>query len=316
MSSTTTSKPTISTPHKPTSSSAVEAEIEQTRREMDETLDLLDERIRPQNLIGDAANWAIDRVEDVEPEEIRKAAGDALDRGRDAIADHPIISGCIAAGAALLGWGFFHSHDDEKKSEVTTPPIANASRDETEGTIESLIHDHPLGVGLGVALVGFLSALSLPRTDLEDRWMGKLSDESVKNMQKTAAGLLKEGKGIAEGAALAALDEIHLQELDLGSLQGKIAAVGQGLKEKMRKKGHEAAEESRSEPNEATIKEGLKAKKDEYVEHTKEAAHDVVSATKEEIKEQELDPQSLAEKSGEVIDRVAEELTHSHSSKA
>lgn len=301
-------------------SSAVEAEIEQTRREMDETLDLLDERIRPQNLIGDAANWAIDKVEDVEPEEIRKAAGDALDRGRDAIADHPIVSGCIAAGAALLGWGFFHSHDDHedgKKSvdELAAPGAADDTK-RPEGTIESLISDHPLGVGLGVALVGFLSALSLPKTDFENRWMGKLSDESVKNLQKTAAGLLKEGKGLAEGAALAALDEIHLQELDLGSLHGKIAAVGQGFKEKMRKKGHEAAEESRGEPNEDTIKEGLKAKKDEYVEHTKEAAQDAVSAAKEEIKEQELDPKSLAEKSGEVIDRVAEELTHSHSDKA
>jgi Protein of unknown function (DUF3618) len=66
--------------------------------------------------------------------------------------------------------------------------------------------ENPLGLALAGAAVGFVVGTLLPKTDVEDQKLGKVSDEVAGKAKEAGQEALERGKGVAEDALRAAAD--------------------------------------------------------------------------------------------------------------
>lgn len=79
-----------------------------------------------------------------------------------------------------------------------------------EQSVEDVVREHPIAVGAALLAAGAAIALAMPRSALEDTWIGRERDQVVSSAQKIAKGavekaqsLAKQVTGSANGAAQA-----------------------------------------------------------------------------------------------------------------
>lgn len=184
------------------------AQIEQTRADMSETIDAIQEKLSPQRIINEAKEGmreaTVGRVKHMVTtasetasdltERIQEGAEGAVETARD----HPVVSVLIGAGVA---WWLLRSRSRSTTtwSRTSTSPMRDRSTnapqtrdslrhyaDRAESELARWMRTNPLAVGLSAAAAGAVVGLSLPRTQTEDRWLGDTRDTLVERAQDAA----------------------------------------------------------------------------------------------------------------------------------
>jgi hypothetical protein len=184
-------------------------EIEETRGEMTETIDAIQEKLSPRNIVANAT----ERVKTATTERVREMADtasetaqQALDYTRDAAnsvvgtaRQNPIPLVLIGLGAAW--WltnrsrtsssasdrGLYrrgYERDDESGSRLGASAGRLATRrtnqlQRTTNQLQRTIEQNPLLVGAGALMLGAAFGLAIPETETENEWMGEARDSVV-----------------------------------------------------------------------------------------------------------------------------------------
>jgi hypothetical protein len=177
-------------------------EIEETRGEMTETIDAIQEKLSPRNIVANAT----ERVKTATTERMREMADtasetaqQALDYTRDAASSvvgtarqNPIPLVLIGLGAA---WWLtnrsrtsssasdrgLYQRGYERDDESGSRRAASVGRMATRRTnqLQRTIEQNPLLVGAGALLLGAAFGLAIPETETENEWMGEARDSVV-----------------------------------------------------------------------------------------------------------------------------------------
>jgi hypothetical protein len=215
----------------------IRMEIEEVRADMADTVEAIEEKLRPSAVVArakervkDAAAARVQAFTDAAGDTVR-AAGSAAQRAaartRDnaggmmgMMRDNPVPAALIAVGA---GWllanarrGDRGEHDDigeEYWRELRTHSAARRGFDmssvrrsghEVQSQLHRMTSENPLLVGAGALLIGAAFGLALPETERENELMGDARDSLVDRAQQVAsdaAGRLKEqATGVADAA--------------------------------------------------------------------------------------------------------------------
>ena len=128
--------------------------------------------------------------------------------------------------------------------------------------------EYPLAVGGAFLAAGLLAGLLLPRTEKEDEWMGKASDELKEQTRLKTERLAQRGKEAAAKTAGAALDEAEARGITPDSLAEKTSRV---------------VSEAVSAGKETARKEGIAGQ--DIKEHAQAIGQAAAQTAKEETKE-------------------------------
>ena len=88
-----------------------------------------------------------------------------------------------------------------------------------------LAKEHPLGLAIGAAAIGFLAGLAVPSTRVEDEKLGPVADQVKDRVKETGQEALDRGKQVAQEVASSAADtakqrtQEHGQDLAQGAKQ-------------------------------------------------------------------------------------------------
>jgi len=178
----------------------IRGEIADTRGEMSETIDAIQEKLKPGNIVANAS----ERVKTAAADKVRELAGSAgetaqqaVDYTRDAAAgvvttarENPIPLALIGVGAAW--WLTARSRSSAPSFErhsgardhaygAGTPDAASVTRAVTRRTnqLQRAIEQNPLIVGAGALMLGAAFGLAIPETDVENDLMGETRDSVV-----------------------------------------------------------------------------------------------------------------------------------------
>ena len=196
----------------------IRAEIEQTREDLSETVNAIQDRLQPSTL----ASNAVDSVKDAARERFRDIA-DA--ETVQYVRANPMPTAMIGIGLAGLAWLAFgretqgtrprdwdgrrdwrvrSGYEVERDRELPGDQMAyeparprGAMREETrdlvqrtrqtarraQSTLRRAWDENPFLIGAGAAVVGALVAASVPATDGENRLMGETRDHMVEGVQ-------------------------------------------------------------------------------------------------------------------------------------
>jgi len=212
-------------------------EIEDTRGEMSETIDAIQEKLTPRNIVANAT----ERVKAATSERVREMAGSASDTAQQAVEytrdtaarvvgtarQNPIPLALIGLGAA---WWLtsrsrnaspsFDRYSDDKNyrdgyglargERVRTRETADAAesvrRVVTRGTnqLQRAIGQNPLLVGAGAMMLGAAFGLAIPETEAENEWMGEARDSVVDR----ARDLARDATDQVQAAATTVADNV------------------------------------------------------------------------------------------------------------
>ena len=128
--------------------------------------------------------------------------------------------------------------------------------------------EYPLAVGGAFLAAGLLAGLLLPRTEKEDEWMGKASDELKEQTRMKAEHLAQRGQEAAVKTAGAALEEAEARGITPDSLVEKTSRV---------------VSEAVNAGKETAREEGIAGS--DIKEHAQAIGHAAVQTAKEETKE-------------------------------
>jgi hypothetical protein len=102
-----------------------------------------------------------------------------------------------------------HSMKGASKSVLRATESANAkvsqlahdafeSSKRIEQSVEDVVREHPYVVGAALLATGAAIALAMPRSVLEDTWVGRERDQVVSSAQKMAKGAVEKAQSIAK----------------------------------------------------------------------------------------------------------------------
>jgi hypothetical protein len=108
-----------------------------------------------------------------------------------------------------------HSMKDAGKSVMRATESANAkvsqlahdafeSSKRIEQSVEDVVREHPIAVGAALLATGAAIALAMPRSVLEDTWIGRERDQVVSSAQKIAKGAVAKAQSFAKQVATSA----------------------------------------------------------------------------------------------------------------
>jgi hypothetical protein len=221
------------------STDAIRAEIEQARAEMGETIDAIQEKLRPANLMSQATETVktatVERVKDM-ANTAGQYASDMISDTRDAASGlvegaraNPLPIALIGIGAAWLLMNrtsgkqrryvqgdrydtrrsLVNDRDEYGRGDRTfgSQSLANeagaqvrrATRRAQNG-LQRLMQTNPLAVGVAAAVVGAAVGLALPETQTENEWMGDARDTVVERAQNMARSAADQVKDTANQA--------------------------------------------------------------------------------------------------------------------
>ena len=222
------SRPGVTTPGSSTPRAApdartreIRAEIEQTREDLSETVNAIQDRLQPSAL----ASNAVDSVKDAARERLRDIADTETVQY---VRANPMPTAMIGIGLAGLAWFAFgrqtpdtRSRDWNGRGDWRVPPgyeverdrylpgdqmdhelsgrrrgaVRQESRDlvqqtrQTARRAQSALRrtwdESPFLIGAAAAVVGALVAASIPATESENRLMGETRDNLVEGVQQT-----------------------------------------------------------------------------------------------------------------------------------
>ena len=192
----------------------IQADIQHTRDEMAETVEALQEKLRPSNVLADAT----DRVKTATTEKVRSMAETASDsvqgmmrETRDRASDivegarqNPLPALMIGAGVAWLlmdkskkksdTWSQAYA-PDAREPLYSDAEYRTSSRTSGENSLQRVLRDNPLLVGAAAIVAGAAVGSALPETERENELMGETRDSVVnraQNVARTAASTVQE----------------------------------------------------------------------------------------------------------------------------
>jgi len=162
--------------------------------------------------------------------DIASAAGDKISGAASAVGDK--ISGAASSVGDTM-YGAASSVGDKMADAGTSVRRYSARGAQAISRQASVLGDrfreasdeYPLAVGGAFLAAGLLAGLLLPRTEKEDEWMGKASDELKEQTRLKAERLAQRGKEAAVKTAGAALDEAEARGITPESLAEKTSRV-------------------------------------------------------------------------------------------
>ena len=149
----------------------IRAQIEQTRAEMEGTVDALGHKAD----VKTRAKESLQETRESAKESIVGATGtvrEELVGAKDSVAD--------TAGGA-------------------TPDREQITRQARQA--KGLAQENPVGLALGAVAVGFVAGLLIPSTRVEDDKLGEVSDQVVEKAKETGQEALEHGKQVAQETA-------------------------------------------------------------------------------------------------------------------
>jgi ElaB/YqjD/DUF883 family membrane-anchored ribosome-binding protein len=202
---------------------AIKSDIEDTRAEMSETIDEIEERLSPQNLAqqakasikGAAArrveammNSATGTARDLAVEG-REVAGGMMEHVKDSPMPYVLIGlgvgwlilkergngSTVTSRRQLRGRGYDQRYDerwnDEGSWSESVGEVASRTRDRlgeyqsrARVSVDQLVRDNPVAFGVAALAVGAALGLSIPGTEVEHEWMGETRDNVVEKAQE------------------------------------------------------------------------------------------------------------------------------------
>lgn len=210
----------------------IRSEIEQTREDIAETVDAIQEKLRPSNVVASAASATTEKVKDMayrateNAEEWWDASGGTglMDR----IRTNPVPAVLAGVGLAWLAMsdsssrsrqfrtGSFdrnagYGREGQSAPVAQTPPrgmeppargMDNARRALRRGSrrLESTIREYPLAVGAAAAILGASVGMAVPETERENEWLGDARESTVQRAREAATGAVDRAKDAAADA--------------------------------------------------------------------------------------------------------------------
>ena len=235
--------PRASTPMaaQPSRTREIRAEIEQTREDLSETVNAIQDRLQPSTL----ASNAVDSVKDAARERLRDIADTETVQY---VRANPMPTAMIGVGLAGLAWLAFgrETHDIPSRDGIgrrdwRVPPGYEVERDrylpgdqmdyELSGRRRAAVRqesrhllqqtrqtarraqtrlrriwdENPFLIGAAAAVAGALVAAAVPATDSENRLMGETRDSLVEGVQQ----VVKEKVQAVENAATSAVSQVE-----------------------------------------------------------------------------------------------------------
>ena len=242
------SRPRVTTPKastpmaaQPSRTREIRAEIEQTREDLSETVNAIQDRLQPSTL----ASNAVDSVKDAARERLREIADTETVQY---VRANPMPTAMIGIGLAGLAWLAFgrDGHDtpsrdwrgrrdwrvrsgyeverdyqlpgDRMDDELLARP-RSAVREESrhlvhqtrqtarraQNTLRRTWDENPFLIGAAAAVIGALVAASVPATESENRLMGETRDNLVEGVQQ----VVKDKVQAVENAATNAVSQVQ-----------------------------------------------------------------------------------------------------------
>jgi ElaB/YqjD/DUF883 family membrane-anchored ribosome-binding protein len=148
----------------------IRAEIEQTRAQMEGTVDALGYKA-----------------------DVKTRAKESLQDTRDS-AKESVVGATRSVREKLVG-------AKDTVSE-TTPDREKLDRKARQA--KGLAQENPVGLALGAVAVGFVAGLLVPSTRAEDEQLGELSDQVIEKAKETGQEALEHGKQVAQETAQSA----------------------------------------------------------------------------------------------------------------
>ena len=214
----------------------IRAEIEQTREDLSETVNAIQDRLQPSTL----ASNAVDSVKDAARERFRDLTDTETVRY---VRDNPMPVTMIGIGLAGLAWLAFGRPDDHNHSRDWDDPRAwrvrsgyeserdrhlpgDQMRDEVsegrrtgvreegrhlvqrtrqttrqaQSALQRTWDENPLLIGAAAAVVGALVAASVPATESENRLMGETRDHMIEGVQQVVKDKVQAVETVATDA--------------------------------------------------------------------------------------------------------------------
>lgn len=185
------------------------AEIAETRDEMSETIEAIQDRLTPSNIVANAT----DSVRSAATEKVKQmanTAGDAADRMMnntfmDSVRANPLPAAMIGIGAAwLLMKGRPREDDDRKgasRASETVDEVRYAARRtarRAQFSFDRVLRENPLALGAAATLVGAAIGMTMPATETENELMGEARDSVVGRAREMASDAAERVSNVAE----------------------------------------------------------------------------------------------------------------------
>jgi gas vesicle protein len=150
---------------------AIRREIEETRAQMDETVEAIGYKADVPSRTREAVTGKVDTV--------KSKVSDTATRAREAV-----------AGTA---------------SRATDAAPSQGEVKQTARRAVGLAQENPLGLAIGAAAIGFLAGLLVPSTRVEDEQLGPIADQVKDKVKETGQEAFERGKDVAQEAAQSAV---------------------------------------------------------------------------------------------------------------
>jgi hypothetical protein len=201
----------------------IRAEIDQTREELTETVDAIQEKLRPANVVASAASATTERVKNM-----AYNAADRADELMTSSGARPMLerltSKPFPLALTIIGATWLLAGDDRPRSDYAaqraystgggSPRGSHATQSPAQminrGTrqVQSMIRDYPLAVGAAALILGASLGLAVPETQAENEVLGETRDATLKRAQDVATSAVSKVKdATADVVTRAALGE-------------------------------------------------------------------------------------------------------------
>jgi hypothetical protein len=196
------------------------AEIEETREDLSETVDAIQEKLRPGNLVAGAASVTKEKVKDM-ANTAAETAEEWWDTSGgqgfvDRVRNNPIPALLAGVGLTWLAMANGGHRRSSLSGLLSSPRRPDSSRSgasfaarsaramgsadksaRSGSSLDSMIRDYPLAVGVAAAILGASLGMAVPETELENEWMGEARDNAWQRAQEAATGAVDRVKEAA-----------------------------------------------------------------------------------------------------------------------
>jgi Protein of unknown function (DUF3618) len=200
----------------------IRAEIEQTREELTETVDAIQEKLRPANVVASAASATTERVK-----HMAYTAADRADEFMTSSGARPMLerltSKPFPLALTIIGATWLLAGNDSPLSDYTQRDYSTGSAaprgshatgspaqmmNRGKRQVQSMIRDYPLAVGAAALILGASLGMAVPETQAENEMLGETRDATLKRAQDAAiTAVSKVKEATADVVTRAALGE-------------------------------------------------------------------------------------------------------------
>jgi hypothetical protein len=196
------------------------SDIERTRGDISETVEAIQEKLRPGNVVASAASATTEKVRDMAYNASDAAQdwwdGSSGQRVTMRVRRNPLAAVLAGVGLAWLAFGGdgrrydyrerpprrrlpeaepmydYRERPPRRRLREAEPMIRRGGR-----RLEMTLHDYPLAVGIAAAILGASVGMVVPATEGENELMGETRDRAVQRAKDSASGAVDRAKDAA-----------------------------------------------------------------------------------------------------------------------